>query len=230
MRIKRIAALTAAIALPLSGFAAVASGLVNSGTAGAVSPPINCTVAGSVTFQAPGLSKNGVVGTAKTSTSTTTASTLGCGTSSGSTAGKAITTKTTKCTGTNAPVPGCAKGLTNWDSTSSFVGTGVASIQKTFKKVTFVLAGAAAGTYSGKTTGVTVAACASGELGFKITGTVKGPKGSTYSAFNLSVCLGPDSGTGTTNAFGTDLGATNSNPAIVIASAGYAADSSLSIS
>ena len=95
MRIKRIAALTAAIALPLSGFAAVASGLVNSGTAGAVSPPINCTVAGSVTFQAPGLSKNGVVGTAATSTSTTSTSTLGCGTSTGTTAGdNALQSKT----------------------------------------------------------------------------------------------------------------------------------------
>jgi len=201
-----------AIALPIGTVAAVQS-TAFAKTKPPADPPRTCTVSGSVAFQAPGLSKTGSVSsTAKTSV-TTASSSFGGG-CTGSTGSLNITSKNTKCKGADDPTgTACAvKKTYSFDTEASFASTGTSSILKSLKKLNFTLDGVA---YQTKATAASSIGCTDSvsppggipqEVGFQITGTVKGPKQDKGQTAVLSVCLGTDSGPGTTGSFLSDLG------------------------
>jgi hypothetical protein len=177
---------------------------------------VNCGAAGSVQFQAPGLSKNGSISaTLKTSVTTATSSFGGCGGSSPLSV--SISSKNTKCKGPGNPAgTQCvAKHTYSYDTESSFATTGTASILKSLKKLTFTVAGR---TYQSKSSAASAISCTDvtsppggdpTEAGFKITGTVKSPKNDKGETVTLIACLGTDSGPGTSGSFFDDLGSGN---------------------
>ena len=213
--IRKLLVVAAAAAIPMS---AVAVGAVGSGVAGAGTPassnPITCALAGHVAFASPGLSHFGSATPNKTSTTATSGAAFtgaACGANgtnvgnvSSPFADKSIVIKnTTKCSKTipNNPIPGCVKGDYVTDQASGLTTSGP-SLKKAIKKGTFVLNGislpfktSVAGAYTG---------CGGAEQGFQITGTVKN-KAFAYTTFALTICLGDDSGTGTTNNFANDI-------------------------
>jgi hypothetical protein len=174
-------------------------------------PARNCTVSGTVTFAAPGLSKQGTVTTNKTSTATA-ASHFGGG-CTGPTLTVNISTKNTKCKGANDPAgTACmAKHTDVYDTESSFATAGVVSIAKSLKKLSFTLDGV---TYGTKTTGAVAVSCTSPvpiggfttETGFKISGVVKTPKNDKGQVTTLKACLGADTDASGTGNFTIDLG------------------------
>ena len=206
--IRKLLVVAAAAAIPMS---AVAVGAIGSGTAFAgktvnPSPPVSCTVAGTITFAPPGISHDGLVSTSKTSTTNTSAITFAgpaCGpnttNSGGSTPPRAITSKSTKCPGTTA----CPKGSYISDTASSYVTTGASSLQKALKKGTITLDGVGFPFKTSSAASVNGGACGS-EAGFQISGSVKN-KAYAYTSYSLLVCLGGDTGTGTTGAFLNDI-------------------------
>jgi len=191
-----------ALALPVGTLAGLTTAA--SAKTGPPDPSRSCTVAGSVTFQAPGLSAAGDVSpTLKVSTTHATAS-LGGG-CSGPSITEAINSKNTKCKGVNNPSAPCeAKHTYAYDTESNFASpTTITSITKSLKKLSLNVDGV---TYSTKTTGAAEISCSGGEVGFQINGTVKGPKNDKGETSVLSVCLGADSGPGTSGDFIVDLG------------------------
>ena len=81
-----------------------------------------------------------------------------------------------------------------YDSWSNFESGGVASVQKSLKKLTFTINGI---TYSTTTTSAAIdGSCANGEVGFLITGTVKAPKNDKAQTDTLAACLGTVTGPG----------------------------------
>ena len=206
--IRKLLVVAAAAAIPMS---AVAVGAIGSGSAFAggtanPSPPIQCSVSGTVTFAPPGISHNGVVGTSKTTTTNTSAINFtgaACGpnatNSGGSTPPRAITSKATKCPGTTA----CPKGSYLSDTASSYVTSGASNLQKALKKGTFTIDGIGFPFKTSSAAAVNGGACGS-EAGFQISGSVKN-KAYAYTSYSLLVCLGGDTGTGTTGAFLNDI-------------------------
>jgi len=184
--IRKLLVVAAAVAMPVTVIA------VTGVTAGAktVVPPdpaATCSISATITFAPPGISNNGSVGTSKTSTTTTSGETFGtvagdpaC---SGSAPNLAISSKNTKCdkkvagqpSSNSACVPAASGAPKNYgyDSWSNFESGGVASVQKSLKKLTFTINGI---TYSTKTTSAAIdGSCANGEVGFLITGTAYSP-------------------------------------------------------
>jgi hypothetical protein len=200
-----------ALALPVGSLFA----LETSAVAKTVVPPngpVNCTVAGTVTFAAPGLSKEGTVTTAKTSSTNATTHFTGCGSSAALSV--SIVSKNTKCKGANDPSgTACeAKHTDVYDTESGFASTGTASIAKSLKKLSFTVDGV---TYGTKTTSATAASCTDSvsppggvptETGFKVSGEVKTPKNDKGQITTLIACLGTDTGPGTSGSFLEDLG------------------------
>jgi hypothetical protein len=203
-----------AIALPIGTVAAVQSAAFAGGPKPPPNGPQNCAVAGTVVFQTPGLSKNGSVSsTLKTSVTTATSSFTGAG-CSGSTGTLNISSKNTKCKGADDPTgTACeVKKTYSYDTESSFASTGTSSILKSLKKLSFTLNGV---TYSTKSTAASSIGCTDSvsppggipqEVGFKISGEVKGPKNDKGETVTLNACLGTDTGPGTTGSFLSDLG------------------------
>jgi hypothetical protein len=211
--IRKMLVVAAAVAMPAS---ALAVGAIGGGVASATATPptpIVCAASGTVTFAGPnGLTHDGTVTTAKTSTTNTSTTSFdgpSCGTG-GSTPGKAITSKNSKCSGTNTGtpatvvVPGCVKKSYYYGTAASFVGTGAANLKKALKSVTLTVNGI---TFAGKTsTTSSIApggACGS-EAGFLVSGKVKAT-GQAYKTFQLRACLGADTGPNTTGDFFTDF-------------------------
>ncbi len=202
-----------AIALPIGTVAAVQSAAFAGGPKPPPNGAQNCTVSGNVVFQAPGLSKAGdISATAKTSTTTATSS-FGGG-CTGSTGTLNITSKNTKCKGPNDPSgTSCeAKKTYSYDTEGGFASTGTSSILKSLKKLNFTLNGVA---YQTKSTGASSISCTDSvsppggvatEVGFEITGSVKGPKNDKGESVTLKACLGTDTGPGTSGSFLEDLG------------------------
>ncbi len=200
-----------ALALPIG----TVVGLSSAATAGKPKPPPdparNCSVHGTVHFQAPGLSAHGSV-SSTLKVSDTTTSGVGFGGCTGSVPNLTIASKNTKCKGPNDPAgTACeAKKTYSYDSESSFASTAtVASIAKSLKKLDFTIDGV---TYATKTTGATAAgtcfdaSLGGTEAGFIINGTVKSPKQDKGEITKLTACLGSDSGPGTSGVFFADLG------------------------
>lgn len=197
--IRKLLVIAAAVAIPASVV------VVNGGIASASGPkagsPISCAVSSTVTFAAPGLSKAGAVGTAKTSTTKTgnlAFSGAGC---SGSGVGHSITTAATKCTGTGKPSPytKCKTGDYGYDSWAGYLSTGISSIKSSLATLSYTLN---SNNFTAKTTAVAAASCKASvgtEVGFKITGTVSAPAAYKGATAVLTACLGGVSGTGVTS-------------------------------
>ncbi len=208
-----------AIALPIGTVAAVQS------TAFAKSKPPpdgakNCSVSGLVTFQAPGLTTNGAISSTLKTSVTTATSSFGAG-CTGSTGSLGISSKNAKCKGVGLQSPAASppsvsicqvKKTYAYDSEGGFAATGTTSILKSLKKLKFTLDGV---NYQTKATSAGDIGCADNidppggqpvETGFKISGTVKAPKNDKGETVTLNVCLGLDSGPGTSGNFTEDLG------------------------
>jgi hypothetical protein len=198
--IRRICAVAAAIALPMSALAVIGlTGGVAAAKTGPPDPPVTCSISATVTFAPPGISTNGQVGTGVKTTSTTVSSeTLGGGGCTGSSTINPIVSKTTKCVkgqpGMPTSNPGCngVKGTEGWDSWGDFAATGTASVLKSTKKLNFTINGIP---YAVKNTAASAVSCAGGEVGFQITGTVKAPKNDKGQTDTLTACLGAVTGT-----------------------------------
>ncbi len=189
--IRKLLLVAAAIAMPLGAVAV--TGITTAGVAGAAT---TCSVAGTVTFAAPGISHNGAAGPSKTSTTTTSGTTFGGGCTGGSPAMN-ITSKSTKCdkhtAGLPSSNPACTPGNYGYGSWANFASGGTAAIQKSLKKLSFTLNGTA---FKTKTTGASVIGCPGSEAGFKLVGTVSSPKADKGQTSTLSACLGVITGTG----------------------------------
>ena len=222
--LRKMLLIAAAIAIPL-GATAVTT-VAESGPAGATPLAITCKVtSGTVDFAPPGLSQNGSFESASTSTATTTKVKYACSPPAGG-VGKtnplSITTANTQCTGTNTPVTGCTAGQYNYDSVSGFASS--ASTLWSDIGTLFIKIGAIK--YQETLTSSSVAlTCASGEAGFNLKGKLTAPAAHAGEPMKLTVCLGSDTGPGTTGSFANDLGA----PGVTIATANLAADSKAKI-
>jgi hypothetical protein len=198
--IRRICAVAAAIALPMSALAVI--GLTNGVAGAATGPPdpaVTCTIGATVTFAPPGISTNGQVGTGVKETSTTVSSeTLGGAGCTGSSSIAPILSKTVKCVknqpGQPSTNPGCngVKGTEGWDSWGDFAATGTASVLKSTKKLSFTINGIP---YVTKNTSASNVSCSGGEVGFQISGTIKAPKNDKGQTDVLTACLGVVTGT-----------------------------------
>jgi hypothetical protein len=189
--IRKLLLVAAAIAMPLGAVAV--TGITTAGVAGAAT---TCSVAGTVTFAAPGISTNGGVSASKTSTTSTSATTFGGGCTGGSPAMN-ITSKSTKCdkhtAGLPSSNPACTPGNYGYGSWANFASGGTTSIQKALKKLNFTIGAIA---YQTKTTSASIIGCPGSEAGFQLVGTVKSPKAAKGQTSTLIACLGAITGTG----------------------------------
>jgi len=210
MKIKKLAVLAAAIAIPVGGLASLAA--FSGGTAGASNrggdkgtytcafhgtPP---ATAATVTFQSPGITSAGSSSEATTSKTKTTAAQLPlgptCGTVNGSAGPYTIVSSNPTCSASTTPPAGphCtidappALGDYAYGSWNSFIATGASTIITGLPHPKFKIDG---DTFVGTTTGassVVGAPCTAHEAGFNITGSVAANEG--YSSFSLTACLG----------------------------------------
>ena len=212
MKIKKLAVLAAAIAIPVGGLASLAA--ISGGTAGAANRAgdkgtYTCAIAGlppavasTVTFQAPGITVAGTGGESSISKTKTTVAQLPlsptCGTApslAGSAGPYTISSANPLCSASTTPAagPSCTvdpvpPGDWAYGSWNSFATTGASSIITGLPHPKIKVDG---DTFVGTTTGavaVTGAPCTTGEAGFNITGTVAANEG--YSSFSLTACLG----------------------------------------
>jgi len=250
--IKKILLAITMIAMPI-GTATVAGVVASPGVAGAVTPPpttINCTVSGSVTFAAPGLSAGGTI-TSKSSEDTessTTAAGTDCPTT---TDALKIVSTTTPCPQTggvpNSGDPSAClatttkRGVTTYniakdpnyyDTTGSYATSGLTDLEAALAakpiKATVdsigvdLVFGSASEVYPTSDGGT--GKCGSTDVGFDVTGNVQ-VKGANVGTYEELACLSNDAGPGTTGNFLSDLlGST-----AVIQSATVGGDSSLTV-
>jgi len=234
--IRKMLVIAAAVAMPASMLAvgAIGGGVASAGTP-LPSPTLTCSASGTVTFAAPdGITANGTVGKAKTSTTNTSETTFAgpnCGTG-GSTPAKAITSKATKCTAANEPYQGCVVKEYDYGSAGSFAGTGASALGKALKSVALTVNDLAFKGTTKTTSAIEPGGVCGSDVGFQLNGTVKPPKGYTYKTFSLAVCLAADTGANTSGDFFTDLAAElNGNATIQIQTANIdPSDSVLTIS
>jgi hypothetical protein len=175
-------------------------------------PTVTCSVGATITFPAPGLSKAGSENASKTDTTSTSNVSYSCGSAgTGTGAGVTITSKATKCKGDDDPSgTACtAKGEYSYDSATEFADNGTANLLKALKKLDVTIGST---TYSIKNSAaseiIAAAPCASNEVGFEVTGEVKGPKEPENYKGGTSTfvaCLLHDTGPGTTDNFFNDL-------------------------
>ena len=207
-----------AVALPVGTLTA----LTSAAQAKAVTNPVNCSgFSGTVTFATP-ISASGTLTTS--SKSNPTAVSGGSFTCSGGIApntggagsdGAGLSIKGGKnaknpsysksaCKANPSNTTDCDKYVTG--SQAEFAAAG-GSLAKSLKTIPFTIAGQAA-TFKAKGAneeigGVQGPGGCPGEVGFQITGQVKGAFGTKTA--QVTACLGQDSGPGTTNSFGVDL-------------------------
>ena len=225
--LRKIVLIAAAVAIPMG--ATAVSAVAQSGTAGATALAITCkSTAGAVNFASPGVSNHGSFSSSPTSTTTTTTSTFSCGSAGTGTAKpQNIVTNSTQCTGTNTPVTGCTAGQYNYDSTNEFTNS-ASTLWQSLPKLKVVVG---ATTYTSKSSSSSATVCSGGEAGFVIKGKLTAPAAHAGEATKLSVCLGSDSGPGTTGSFTNDyVSASGGNTGITIAKANFASDTKLKIS
>jgi hypothetical protein len=223
--LRKMLLIAAAVAIPM-GATAVTT-VVQSGTAGATALSITCkNTGGAVDFALPGVSNNGSFSSSPTSTTTTTASTFNCGSAgTGKSKGMSIVSNSTPCTGTNTPVTGCSVGQYNYDSASAFGSSG-SQLAAEIPKLKIVIGTT---TYITKTVSSAVTLCSGGEAGFVLKGKLTSPAAHAGEAAKLTVCLGSDTGSGTTGSFTKDY--TNiSTDGATIATANFASDTKVKIS
>lgn len=221
---KKILVGVATLAMPLATIAVVGgtTGVAFAKSSTPPNNPITCALTATVNFAAPGLSATGSVTTNKESATTVTNGSLSgaSGCSGGSAPTPTITSKNTKCTGTNAPITGCAKGSYVTGSLAEFAAASSSgSLLKAVKKLDVTMQSVG---YEFKDTAAGIAgdggpACGTGsypatgnkpENGFWITGSVGGPKQDKGQSVNILVCLGADTYTGPgTGNFNKDIGA-----------------------
>jgi len=210
MKIKKLAVLAAAIAIPVGGLASLAA--ISGGTAGASNRvgdhgTYTCSVGGvppaaasTVTFQSPGITSAGSTGESSISKTKTTTAFLAsggtCGTVNGSAGPYTISATNPTCSASTTPAAGphCtidvppALGDYAYGSWNSFIASGSSTILTGLPHPKFKIDG---DTFTGTTTAassVVGAPCGSGEAGFNITGSVAALEG--YSSFSLTACLG----------------------------------------
>jgi hypothetical protein len=204
-----------AFALPIGMIAGLGTAATAKKAPTPADPARNCTVHGTVHFQAPGLSKEGSVSsTLKVSDTTVTGDGFGGG-CTGTVPNLTIASKNTKCKGADNPAgTACEMKKTySYDGEASFASTAtITSLEKSLKKLDFTIDGV---TYQTKTTGASDTSCSDAvappggqpvEAGFIINGTVKSPKQDKGQTTKLTACLGTDTGPGTTGSFFDDLG------------------------
>ncbi len=223
--LRKFLLIAAAVAIPMGATAVTA--VVQTGTAGpagATALAITCKVtSGTEDFASPGLSSGGSFESASTSTATSTTVKYNCGSAgTGKTNPIAITTASTQCTGTNTPVAGCTSGQYNYDSVAGFASTA----STLWSDIGTLKIKIGATSYQETLTASSIAlTCASGEAGFNIKGKLTAPAAHAGEPMKVTVCLGSDTGPGTTGNFANDLGA----PGVTIATAAIAADSKAKI-
>ena len=245
--IRKMLVTAAAVTMSITtvGVASVAmSG--EAGAAAKVYTSQTCAITGGVTFAAPGLSHNGVLGKKSTvkSVSAITATGAGCGTSGGTTTSisNKIVTVATDCTVPATPpavLPGACdsyvaggKSKYAYDNASNLASAGVSSIctalsAKPIKavdngnKVNLLVNPNCSGVHSVVPGGI----CGATGLGFDLTGDTS-VTGLTY---EVLLCITGDTGTDTTNSFFTDYLSAAGNPAstVVIASGTFGGSSAL---
>jgi hypothetical protein len=197
--IRKLLMVAAVTAMPL-GFLALTSG---NSVAGAKPPPVvvaDCSVSATVNFFAPGLSYAGLASKTIKSTSTTTAdetlgSVSGQPACTGTGADNTITSKATKCKGTDNPTtnPACVAKEYGYDSWGDYAAGGVKSVKASLKTTTFTVNGTS---YTAKTKKAAAVGCDSGaEVGFSVSGAVTSEPGKG-DAVTLTACLGTVTGSG----------------------------------
>ena len=203
--IRKLLLVAAAIAIPASAGAVAIVG--TAGVAGAVGPTINCHVAGTVTFAAPGLTHNGHVTTATTSTTAVSTETYSKGTTACTGTGPALAIKAAnvKCStsGATTTYPACTGHPTEYGygSFDSYAKTGVTTIRADVKTVHFTINGTAYPSVTCSTSScVAIHSCPTShtygsEAGFEIKGNIS--TAGTYhgAATTVIVCLGSAVGT-----------------------------------
>ena len=195
-----------ALALPIGVVAATQTAALAK-TKPPPDPARKCTLSGTVVFAPPGLSAAGTTTSNKAlkKTATTTSGTNFGGGCTGSIPPVRIVSKSTKCKGpNNPPGTGCQVKKTWWyDGESNFASQStLRTITKAVKKISFTLDGIL---YQTKTASASEIACGNGDVGFKISGSVKKPKNDKGQSSVVDVCLGSDTGPGTTGSFFADL-------------------------
>jgi hypothetical protein len=200
--IRKMLLVAAAIAMPVSVVAGVA---VTSGVAGAKAPvvkPTTCSVTGSVTFPAPGLSKIGSV--ESSSKSTTTSTTTASGGCTGTNSETIVSKSTVKCKSQPTTAPCTSTAGFVYDTESGFA-TSVPALATAVKKGLAVVDNGVALTLvptpgTGVSQIIPGSTCGS-NAGFLLTGTVK----KATDTFTATICLTSDTGPGTSGTFITDL-------------------------
>ncbi len=203
--IRKLLLVAAAIMMPASAGAVTL--VATAPTAGAAAT-INCHVAGTVSFATPGLTHNGKVTTATTSTTNVSTETYTKGSTACTGTGPALAIKSTdiKCSasGATTTVPACVGHSTEngYDSFDSYAKTGVSSITADVKTVKFTINSVAyTSTTSTAKGSVATHSCPTSktygsEAGFEVKGKITAPTTSPYknAATTVIVCLGSATG------------------------------------
>ena len=212
--IRKILVVTAAFAMPVAALTAVTT-VATSGVAfakGGTPEAMTCAQGGTVVFAKPGLSYPGSLTNKSTSETKATVTATGDASPCGTKAIKVdIKSPTTPCAGASSPAPVCSTGNTTKDPNYYDNASGFAS-SSTLSDLATALANGLKTTDNG--TKVTLAygsdavssSCASGTLGFEISGNVDLSNGmATGLTYTDNVCLAGDTGINTTGNFETDL-------------------------
>ncbi len=209
-----------------------------------VIPTTSCAVAGSVTFPAPGLSASGAITNKLTENTVSSTGTTGTGCPTTTSATKIVST-TTACPQT-AGVPNSgdpaaclastvSKGVTiyaiakdpnYYDTTGSFLGTGLADLTTALqaKPTKATVNGVGLSLVFGSATQVLPGGVCGSAVGFNITGNGQ-VKGTNVATYDEIVCLSGDAGTGTTGNVFNDL----LSPTAIVTSATIGGASSLTV-
>jgi len=253
--IRKMLVIAAAVAMPAAGFAAVTA-VTGAGIASAKTtpPPLTtgtCAIGGSLAFNTPGITQYGTAVKIKSTSTTVTMTSSGTGACAASTT-SVITQKAVKCkvityvpivvsgitldpssnllndctgTGAKGDLYGSAWAFGGGEDVSGVSSPATAGILTALKKgVAYNDNGTTVTLIPTVATQITPGGVCGSEAGFALSGTIK--KQSDTWALNL--CLGSDSGTGTTGSFIGDVSAillnsSTADPAVnttVIASAG----------
>jgi hypothetical protein len=211
--IRKLLMIAAVMSVPLGG--AVVTNVVSAGVAGAAPPPpFNCkdSSGGILTFPAPGLSQEGTVTSAATSTLNIPRQTLPtsatCPGPANFLSPLAIAVPNDSCINTNSPIPGCAIGLYYYDSASWFQAL-VPNLWASMPTYTRIHIGVTIVNYRSVSTASawinTGGNCGAAELGIKINGHVHLPALYSPDPTQLRFCVTSDTGTDTTGNFTADF-------------------------
>jgi hypothetical protein len=204
--IRKLLLVAAAIVMPVTAGTVT---LVATAAPASAAATINCHVAGTITFASPGLTHNGKVTTATSSTTSVSAETYTKGTTacSGTSPSLAIKSTNTKCnaSGATTTIPACAGHPTEYgyNSFDSYAKTGVSSVKADVKTVKFTVNKVAYTSTTCTTSGCVAAkTCPTSktygsEDGYELKGKITAPSTSPYknAATTIIVCIGSAQGT-----------------------------------